>query len=395
MGRTHAVRGYNLLMPRVRLLENQFPIAGAVPLEDLVGRRAQAELMAARALSGQHSYLAGPRRIGKSSVAEAALRLAEREGAIAISADLLYLTTPMAFASVLFDKVAAAQGGASGMLQALRQKQKLLDVESTYLARLGPFFEAGIKIHEAAETPDMLLNRCFELLGRLAEVKDRRVVMLLDEFQDSDRINPRFDDSLRHFAADRTHRVSYLFSGSRASILSKKFGDRQSPLFRVAMEVPIQDPRPEDWLPYLDRKLREVGIQADEHCLGKLLSESGGHAQDTMALAAELHLLMFARQQHFAGYGEAEEALLRALNGLGTPFGQDWEALLPREQLAVARIAHDARVFAGLSANDSEAVRRALNRLREDGLVVKEGEGRYRLREPLFAAYLRRTVALP
>jgi DNA-binding transcriptional ArsR family regulator len=114
-----------------------------------------------------------------------------------------------------------------------------------------------------------------------------------------------------------------------------------------------------------------------------------------MALAAELHLLMFARQQHFAGYGEAEEALLRALNGLATPFGQDWEALLPREQLAVARIAHGARVFAGLSANDSEAVRRALNRLREDGLVVKEGEGRYRLREPLFAAYLRRTVALP
>jgi hypothetical protein len=226
-------------------------------------------------------------------------------------------------------------------------------------------------------------------------VKNRRVVLLLDEFQDSDRIHPRFDDSLRHFAADRTHRVSYLFSGSRASILSKKFGDRQSPLFRVAMEVPIDDPRPEEWLPYLDRKFREVGIQADEHCLGKLLEESGGHAQDTMALAAELHLLMFARQQHFAGYGQAEEALLRALNGLATPFGQDWEALLPREQLAVARIAHGARVFAGLAGKDSEGVRRALNRLREDGLVVKEGEGRYRLREPLFAAYLRRTVALP
>ena len=382
-------------MPRVRLLENHFPIAGAVPLEDLVGRREEAELMTARALSGQHSYLAGPRRIGKSSVAEAALSLAAREGAIVLAADLLYLTTPMAFASVLFDKVALAQGGAAGMLQALRQKQKLLDVESSYLARLGPFFEAGIRIHEAAEAPDMLLNRCFELLGQLAQVRDRRVVLLLDEFQDSGRIHPTFDDSLRHFAADRKHRVSYVFSGSRASILSKKFGDRQSPLFRVAMEVPIRDPEPAEWMPYLDRKLREVGIQADEHCLAKLLEESGGHAQDTMALAAELHLLMFARQQHFAGYGEAEVALLRALNGLATPFGQDWEGLLTREQLAVARIAHGARVFAGLTANDSEAVRRALNRLREDGVVVKEGGGRYRLREPLFAAYLRRTVALP
>jgi hypothetical protein len=382
-------------MPRVRLLENHFPIAGAVPLEDLVGRREEAELMTARAISGQHSYLAGPRRIGKSSVAEAALSLAAREGAIVLSADLLYLTTPMAFASVLFDKVAVAQGGAAGMLQALRRKQKLLDVESSYLARLGPFFEAGIRIHEAAEAADMLLNRCFELLGQLAEVKDRRVVLLLDEFQDSGRIHPAFDDSLRHFAADRKHRVSYLFSGSRASILSKKFGDRQSPLFRVAMEVPIRDPEPALWMPYLDRKLREVGIQADEHCLAKLLEESGGHAQDTMALAAELHLLMFARQQHFAGHGEAEEALLRALNGLATPFGQDWEALLTREQVAVARIAHGARVFAGLAANDSEAVRRALNRLREDGVIVKEGGGRYRLREPLFAAYLRRTVPLP
>jgi uncharacterized protein len=380
-------------MPKVRLLENQFPIAGAVALEDLVGRREQAELMTARALSGQHSYLAGPRRIGKSSVAEAALALAEGEGAIAISADLLYLTTPMAFASVLFDKVAAAQGGAAGMLQALRQKQKLLDVESNYLARLGPFFEAGIRIHEAAEAPDMLLNRCFELLGQLAQVKDRRVIMLLDEFQDSGRIHPAFDDSLRHFAADRDHRVSYIFSGSRASILSHKFGDRQSPLFRVAMEVRIEDPRPDEWIPYLERKFLEVGIQADEHCLGKILVESGGHAQDTMAIAAELHLLMFARQQHFVGYGEAEEALLRALTGLATPFGQDWEALLPREQLAVARIAHGARLFAGLAGKDSEAVRRALNRLREDELIVKESGGKYRLREPLFAAYLRRTVA--
>ena len=197
-------------MPKVRLVENQFPIAGAVALEDLVGRREQAELMAARALSGQHSYLAGPRRIGKSSVAEAALRLAEQEGAIPIAADLLYLATPMAFASVLFDKVAAAQGGASGMLQALRQKQKLLDVESIYLARLGPFFEAGVKIFEAAETPDMLLNRCFELLGRLAEVKNQRVVFLLDEFQGSDRIQlaeslgGRFRYSHDSSTADRT-----------------------------------------------------------------------------------------------------------------------------------------------------------------------------------------------
>ena len=378
---------------RVQLPENHFPTAGAVAQGDIVGRREAIESLSLRLLAGQHSYLAGPRRIGKSSIAEAALRRAHDEaGAIPIVIDMLYLTTAISFASAVFDAVAKARGGAGGLVDELRQKRRLLDVEQTYKAKLGPFFEAAIKLTQAAGEADVLLRHAFALLGQLAIDQSQRVVVLLDEFQVSDRIHPDFDEIARHYVADRDQRVTYIFSGSRASMLKRKFGTERKPLFRAALEVALPDPSPEDWQPYLERKLLEVGIQADGACLRKLLEETGGHAQDTMFLASELHLLMFARQSHFAGYPEAEEATGRALRGLDNAFSQEWVALDRSEQIVVARIAMGEKVYAQLTKADNESVRQALIRLQEDGVLSKRRAGDYRLREPLFASYLRKTI---
>ena len=380
-------------MSKVHLPEDHFPTTGAVSASDIVGRQDAIETLAARLQSGAHSYLAGPRRIGKSSVAEAALaKAAGDSGATNVVIDMLYLTTTMSFASAVFDAIAKVRGGIGGMIEALRQKQRLLDVERTYKGKLGPFFEIGVKLTEAAEEPDAQLRQALGLFGELASDQDRRVLVLLDEFQVSDRIHPQFDEILRHYVADRAQRTTYIFSGSRASILKSKFGTQRRPLFRAAQEVGIPDPDPQEWRPYLERKLREVGIQIDRAGLDKILDESGGHAQDTMLVAAELHLLMWRNQNHFAGYPEVEEAVERVVRGLENSFSQEWSALDKSEQIAVGRIARGQKVYGDLSKSDAELVRRAIKRLEQDGVLNRLGAGDYRLREPLFATYLRKTI---
>src|SRR3979490_529158 len=57
-----------------------FPLGGPVPAADLVGREAYIRRATARLADGSHILIAGPRRIGKTSVMLEILRRLRRKG---------------------------------------------------------------------------------------------------------------------------------------------------------------------------------------------------------------------------------------------------------------------------------------------------------------------------
>src|SRR5213592_176167 len=58
-----------------------FPVGGPVPAPDLVGREAYLRRLVERLEDGNHVLVAGPRRIGKTSIILEALRRLKRRGA--------------------------------------------------------------------------------------------------------------------------------------------------------------------------------------------------------------------------------------------------------------------------------------------------------------------------
>src|SRR5919109_2082620 len=69
-----------------------FPVGGPVPAADLVGREAYLRRLVDRLEDGNHVLVAGPRRIGKTSIILEALRRLRRHGAYTAYVDCLGAT---------------------------------------------------------------------------------------------------------------------------------------------------------------------------------------------------------------------------------------------------------------------------------------------------------------
>ena len=371
-----------------RFVEELFPTHGAVPPDDVVGRAAAVETIAFQVRSGQHVLVAGPRRIGKSSVAGKALAVAAADGVLPIALDFFRLTTIEAFAAAMYDACAEHLGS----IRRAWSRLATAPIDADLHAGLGPFLQVGIRLRREAR-PEQLLDEALSLPGLLAEQRNRRVAVLCDEFQDAGRLHPDFNRVLRHHATSPA-RVSYVFLGSRSSLLRQLFAKSAEPLYRAALEVDLPDPAPDEWTGYLARKLHTVGITATAACLDRIVVETGGHPQDTMLVAAALYGRLYGERQTSSTEEDAVRAVATALGGLQTAFASEWERLSADRgaRIALSRIAKGELVHAGLSHTESKAASQALRHLVADGLVLKAGRGRYRIRERLFAAYVADTM---
>src|SRR6058998_1613624 len=95
-----------MLRPRDRTLATPyFPVGGPVPAADLVGRESYLRRLVDRLEDGNHVLVAGPRRIGKTSIILEALRRLERRGAHTAYIDCLGATDIRGLGERLADAV--------------------------------------------------------------------------------------------------------------------------------------------------------------------------------------------------------------------------------------------------------------------------------------------------
>lgn len=82
-----------------------FPVGRIVEPPDLVDRSEFVGELRQRLLDGQSLMIAGPRRIGKSSLAREVLRQVREAGAYTAKVDLFYVTSVEEFASKFLQSI--------------------------------------------------------------------------------------------------------------------------------------------------------------------------------------------------------------------------------------------------------------------------------------------------
>ena len=378
-----------------------FPVGGPVPADDLVGREPYMRSTTTRLSEGEHLLIAGPRRIGKTSVILEVLRRLRRRGAVTAYVDCLGATDIRGLAERLAGSLLASLEGKEGAIEDAR-------------AIAGGLRARGRIRYEHLELVMPLVRetsaqRAFEtgldVPRAIAQLTGRRVVVALDEFQAAGRLGPRVFDVMRsRFQAQRG--VAYAFLGSEEGILEQLFGEKGRPLYRFAVAHDLAqagDHRfgidPADWHTYLMRKLRQKRISIGESEVDRVLDATGGHPQDTMQLCAALY--HFMRDQGLRAVTAELVAIAYevALRELERPFALHWSDLGTQKYLqAVAkRIARGEPLYAARPDADvpRAEVLRAVTSLRARGLVVRTGRGRYDHLEPMFAEYVRRLDVAP
>lgn len=371
-----------------------FPVGGPVPPADLVGREMYIRRISERLIDGNHVLLAGPRRIGKTSIILEVLRRLRRKGTYTAYVDCLGATDVRGLGERLVDALLENVSGVERSFE--HAKAIAAGVRPSVKVR---YEHVELALGLARETnAQRFFDGALDLPRALAARSGKRVVVVFDEFQAAGRLGPKVFDVMRtHFQAQRG--VSYAFLGSEEGILEQLFSEKGRAFYRFAVPIDLADAgghrfgiAPDDWLEYLRGKFGERKIAIDETSVDRILDATGGHPQDTMQVCAALYYLMRDAGARTVSGEHVAIAYEQALRELERPFALHWTELGGQKylQLVAKRIAHGAVLYASESGIPRPEVLRALESLRARGLVTRIGRGRYEFVEPMFGEYVRR-----
>src|SRR5436189_1470114 len=382
---------------RVSAPPPHFPVGGPVPAADLVGRETYIRRIGERLWDGNHVLLAGPRRIGKTSIILEVLRRLHRRGALTAYVDCLGATDVRGLGERLVDALLENVSGVERSFE--HAKAIAAGVRPSVKVK---YEHVEIALDLAREKNDQrFFDGALDLPRTLAARTGKRVIVVFDEFQAAGRLGPRVFDVMRsRFQAQRG--VAYAFLGSEEGILEELFSEKGRAFYRFAVPIDLTDAGghrfgidPDDWLDYLKAKFAAKKLGIDDASVDRLLDATGGHPQDTMQVCAALYYLMRDSGARTVTPDFLEVAYEQAMRELERPFALHWSELGSHKYLqqVAKRTAHRAVLHAADAQGGAvprPEVLRALAALQERGLVTRLGRGRYDFVEPMFGEYVRR-----
>lgn len=365
-----------------------FPTGGTVPPEDLVDRDTILRELFERTYEHLNSVvLSAPRQTGKSSVGEELLRRVRKAGGWGVYIDCSAATSERELAELIARSTYDQASGSKGAFARLKELVAGAPMPVLFQGdvNLSLMFSSGRE-----ESTPRLLERAFGLADELATQKDRRCVVIYDEFQRLAALSPTIFDRARAALQHRMTHTAYVFMGSEVGLLDALFRQRTSMPFRLATPLVLSLPRPEAWRTYVAGRFRALKASVTTEEIDRLISFTGGHPRDLME-ACE-HLLMI-RVLTPDMDGAVELAMKRTMDGLTAGFEEIWKQLERPvgTRTTAARIATGQPVY-GRGRRAAEA-RRTVDRLERLGLIRRVGRGTYEFTEPLFGVFVRGLVS--
>jgi uncharacterized protein len=364
-----------------------------VPSDELVGRGALLSRIEGELAAGRSVLLAAPRREGKSSIAREALRR--------LRADDRYIT-----AELDFFRMSSKRQCADEMVRQLLEGSKsfgsrvkrLAAAAKEGMSAIQPHItvaelELGLRFGPRDVDEDEAFRNALQLPERLAEKEDRRVVVLMDEFQDAGKnLGSDVYRIMRSYFQEQP-RTKHLFAGSHQSLLRALFNKGNAALLRYATEVPITPVPTGDWVSYIVRKFRGIDVTCSLVLARQLVNFTGGHPADTMAACAQLTSVLREQSEDVVTADLLEAAMARTRVELRLIFDEIWSelGLIVNARLIAQRLAFGQPLSTGLRGPKAS---RALTVLRDKGLVERRERG-WEYHEPLFHAYVKDLTAQP
>jgi hypothetical protein len=374
-----------------------FPTDHPVRPDSMIGRASDVERIALSLLGGGNVVLAGPRRIGKTTVADAALEVCQLEGAYAAKVDLFDCSDAGALAHLLALELLANRAplrrAIGDAVRAGRSVLGALRTSATLRARqdLGEEIEITIDIGRAEAEPIKALDSALRLAQRLSERDQHRVVVFLDEFQDiaSDRFGDT-DTLTRRVRAvfQRSPDVSVLFAGSVEHLMRDLFGPTERALSQFGSFQALTPITAEEWADGIRNRLKADRTTIAQDALARLLELGEGHPRTTMLIAQQAHMYAIEELRHAIDHAMVVAALDRALAAEQLRHQQQLDRIRASarygERLAI-RVAAGAELYQGLKPQQAS---RALNALRNIGVVERAGQASWYVIDPLLRRYL-------
>jgi uncharacterized protein len=375
---------------------------GALALDEaFTDREEELGELGAAMRNGQDVLVYAPRRYGKSSLVLAAAQRAVADGILVGYCDLLRITTKERFAAALAKTIHRDIDSATGqaleraaaLFRTLRIRPTMeLDPED---ASLSFSFRGTRRKADIDETVEALL----ELLGRLAEERKRRVVMIFDEFQEIVELDPHYPKLLRAVFQAQPD-VAPVYLGSQRHILDRIFDDENEPFWRSAKPMELGTIAPAKFARFIRDRFAATDRAIDDDALSRLLGTTGGHPYATQELAYEVWQGV---PEGFAAHtADVEAGLDKVLRSEHNHLERLWEDAAPVQRRLLAALAieptatpYSADYRAAHDLPPSSTLQSARLALERDETIGRTDDGVVAIAEPFFAEWIKREQRQP
>lgn len=343
--------------------------------------------------NGERLFVYADRRVGKTSLVSKAAAALPRTGYITVYVDLWATDGESAFAATY----------ARAVSQALETKaSKMLEAAKLFFSSLQPILtlnnkgkpEVTFRMHPAEDDHDLV--EVLQAPQEIARKRKKHVVIVFDEFQ---RIADYKTDKVeRHLRSIIQHHknVSYIFLGSRRSLIRKLFLTKERPLYRAAGHYPLEMIAPKHWIPFIDKKFRSTGKRIAPGVAAELVRLTEGHPFYTQHLA---HTLWDTTEYKREATQELlHKALETVLSREHYGYSNMWELLTLAQRRLLAALAlpeyPNISVFSSEFVQKSgmksaSTIQRALSALVDKDIIDQEGD-RYIILDRFLRLWLRR-----
>ena len=368
---------------------------GALALDDaFTDREAEVAELLTDALNGQDVVVFAPRRYGKSSLVWRVSQKAIAQGVLVAHVNLMTTPTTERLAEKLAETI--HDDLASTLFRARERLRIFAGLRITPVVtvdpqtgKLGFTFDAGRQPQDL----DATLERLLELPGQLAAERDRRVALVLDEFQEIVDIDPELPKLMRSVFETQPE-VAHIYLGSKRHMLERIFNDENEPFWRSAKQMELGVIDPPLFRGYIQTQFERTGRRVEPGVIDRVLDATHGHPYATQ----ELCYFVWGEtpERATAGGDEYAVALEKLLRAEHAHFGLVWEKAARAQRLVLHALAREpGRPLAGEYRRrhglpGPSSVQRALDALTKDELVARDPSGEYRIAEPFLGEWLRR-----
>lgn len=356
---------------------NPFRYGGVIDDAGFCNRKQEIDDLLRAARNGERRFVYAERRMGKTSLMLNVLGRLSPRRYLGVYVDLWPTDGTESFVTTLARALATA---------AETRTDKLLETSRELFTRLSPSLtldDAGNPTLQFGANrlsdPTPELEEVLAAPPRIAERRQRTVVVVMDEFQQVAAYgDDRVERALRS-AVQQQQGVAYFFLGSRKHLVEGLFSDAGRPLYRSAGHYPIGPIELKHWSPFVRDRFESTGKTISESIVGSLCACTEGHPYYTQHLA---HALWERTPPgRSVGEGDLAGALDLVMQRESYAFVALWEGLSSNQQRVLRGVAqapvgvtpYSAEFAQSFGLRGASVVQRGLTSLLARDLIDREG----------------------
>jgi len=372
------------------LVSNPFYFGNEVSGDDFCNRVRELDVLKHDIDSGLNVLLYAPRRFGKTSLLKKLKQNLSGEAQYkVVFFDWFSVASVEEFIQRYFDAIAHSFDATTDKLFSFFKS--VLQLHPNISMSIGALGETSYSLSLDKKEEGRVLEEVLNLPYLYARHKQVKVVVIWDEFQEVEQFH--LEKKIRSVIQAHSRHVSYIFSGSKKSILAQMFNDKGRAFYRSVKHLRIDEVHLDDWLGFAMPKFQATGKQILPEQIEEIYSITAGFPY----YMQQLLFMVWDDAEQVVTEQSMKRSLALMLERENDLYALIWSQLTQNQKKAAKHIirnagaslyANDALRISDLSATTLKSTLESL--LKKD--VCDRAEGRYYFVDPFMAYWLERLL---